>query len=108
MCFFITTPIGGLSDAPLDAAAEFHASYLPRIRHNVAVQPPDALALVFEPAGHEHRAWQLAVVQELARELSPTRVNAIVGDDETALKEAMDYLEQAPGVTGQLLSLQPG
>jgi hypothetical protein len=104
----IAVPVGGLSDVPLDAAAEFHAAHLPRIRHEAMAQSPAALALIFEPAGHEHRSWRLAVVQELARELSPTRVNAIAGSDEAAIRQALAYLEGADGVTGQLLSVGNG
>ncbi|MEO6153311.1 MAG: Rossmann fold domain-containing protein [Croceibacterium sp.] len=92
-----------LPPAPLDAALAFHAEYLAAAR--ALFGKHDAVVLVFAPAGHEHRAWRLAAVQELAREASPCRVNAVAGSDEDALAETLAYLEAAPGVTGQLLAV---
>lgn len=95
--------VEGLPDAPLDAAATFHSQWLPQAR--TTLQDADTLALIFDPAGHEHRAWRLATVQELAREAAPKRVNAVVGDDEAAIAEMLAYLAAASGVTGQLLAV---
>jgi hypothetical protein len=95
--------VAGLPAAPLDAAAEFHATHLPRAR--AALPRAQALVLRFAPAGHEHRGWRLAAVQELAREAAPKRVNAIVGGDRHAAAETLAYLASAPGVTGQLLAV---
>ena len=95
--------ISGLADNPLDAAAEFFADHVPAIRENMRHPDRSVLSIVFEPAGHEHRAWRVAGVQELAREMAPRRINAIVGSDEEAIAEIADYLAAAPGVTGQLL-----
>ena len=70
--------------------------------------PPRAgedLVLIFLPADHTHRAWRLAAVQSLARELAPQRVNALASDSEKALSAALTYLNSAEGVTGQLLQL---
>ena len=92
---------------PLDAAAEFHARELPEIRDDSGIHSELDLVIVFEPAGHDHRAWRLAAIQELARELAPRRINALVGADEAAIHEAMRYLDSAPGVTGQLLAVEP-
>jgi short chain dehydrogenase-like protein len=94
--------VAGLPDAPLDAAAAFHAEHLPQARALLA--DADTLVLVFQPAGHAHRAWRLAAVQELAREAAPKRVNGIAGADEAAVGETLAFLEAAPGVTGQLLA----
>ena len=44
-------------------------------------------------------------MQDLARAAAPARVNAIAGNDEAAIAEALAYLEGAPGVTGQLLAV---
>ena len=63
------------------------------------------LALVFAPAPYDHRGWRLAAVQDLARQAAPTRVNAIVGDDEKAIAATLAWLERAPGITGQLLDI---
>jgi hypothetical protein len=70
-----------------------------------ATSPPADVVLVFKPAGHEHHAWRLAAVQGLARELAPIRVNAVAGDDEIAINDAVLFLNDAPGITGQLLAV---
>jgi len=95
-----------LPEAPLDAAAAFHAGQVPAARSLLA--EADSLVLVFRPASHEHRGWRLAAVQALAREAAPRRVNGVAGDDEAAIAETQAFLERAPGVTGQLLSLEDG
>ncbi len=71
----------------------------------IAQDSPDDLALVFLPAEHTHRAWRLAVVQELARAHAPRRVNAVASDDQTAVTAALAYLAGAAGLTGQYLPL---
>lgn len=96
--------VEGLPDDALAAAAEFHARVLPAIR-DALEGAPDQLTLVFAPAGHEHRGWRLAAVQELARQYAPARINALASDDETAIAAALAYLAEAKGVTGQLLAL---
>ena len=95
--------VDGLPPAPLDAAAAFHAQWLPSAR--IALAAGRDLALVFAPAGHEHRAWRLAVVQELAREAAVLRVNALVGEDAAGLSEMLDWLGGAKAITGQLLTV---
>ena len=104
----MTKPVGVLPDAPLDAAAEFYARWLPGIRHEARAERAELVILLFRPAAHDHRAWRLAAVQDLARDLNPARVNAVVAPDDCPPREVIDYLEQAPGVTGQLLSLDDG
>jgi hypothetical protein len=87
--------VEGLPDAPLEAAAEFHARILPGL-------PRDAdLLLAFPLADHTHRLWRFATVQELARAAAPHRVNAVAADSEPAIASALAYLAAAPGVTGQ-------
>jgi hypothetical protein len=44
-------------------------------------------------------------VQDLARAATPARVNGIVGEDDAAIAEVLAYLEDASGVTGQLLAV---
>jgi hypothetical protein len=97
--------IEGLTASPLDAAAWFHAEILPEIRKAYAGQPDLDLILAFDPAGHEHHAWRLAAVQELAREYAPARVNGVESDDDAAMAAARTYIEGAKGLTGQLLAL---
>ena len=95
--------ITGLPAGALDAAAAFHSDWLSRAR--TAVADAEVLALVFAPASYDHRGWRLAAVQDLARAAAPGRVNAVAGGDEAAVAETLAWLEQAPGITGQLLEL---
>ena len=97
--------VGELPDGALEAAAEFYARVLPLL------SPPRAgedLAVIFWPAAYDHRAWRLAAIQDLARAAAPVRVNGIVGHDERSIAETLVWLEAAPGVTGQLLAVEPG
>ena len=101
--------VGGLPEAALAAAAQFHAQVLPLVLKAMAASPAP-LTLVFAPADHTHRAWRLAAVQALAREHAPVRVNAIgmksgTIASEAAIAAASAYLDSAGGVTGQLLLL---
>ena len=91
--------VGPLPDRAIEAAAAFYA--------NPPVMGED-LALIFPPAPYDHRAWRLAAIQDLARAAAPARVNGIVGGDEQAISATLAWLEQAPGVTGQLLSVENG
>lgn len=93
----------GLPEAPLDAAVDFYARVLPEIRGEWG--GAEEIVIGFEPAGHEHRAWRLAAIQDLAREAAPCRVNGVVGNDDDAVAETLTFLESAPGVTGQLLAV---
>lgn len=95
--------VGPLPQEPLAAAARFHAETLAQALSCLA---DDAdLVLVFGAADHTHRDWRLGVVRGLARQYAPLRVNAVAGDDEAAIAQALAYLRAAPGVTGQLLSV---
>lgn len=97
--------VGGLPQLPLDAAAEFHANHLPAIRRDLDRTVGPDLFVVFRRASHEHRAWRLAAIQELAREFAPRRANAAAGDDEAAIAATLTYLAAAPGITGQYLQV---
>jgi hypothetical protein len=103
----------GLPTTPLDAARVFHEQQLPTVRSAIAAakdraptKPESLLAvtILFESGDRTHDAWRLAAVQGLAREAAPVRVNGVVGDDERAIKEMLEYLADAPGVTGQILA----
>lgn len=94
-----TVRVGPLPDRAIDAAAAFHSKPVPL---------EGDVVLVFTPASYEHRGWRLAAVQNLARAAAPARVNGVVGDDEQAIAATLAWLDQAPGVTGQLLSVEPG
>ncbi len=90
----------GLPEAPLDAASVFAADHLPQLRGHDAGD----LMIVFDPAGHTHESWRKAVIAELAREAAPARVNAVVGADPKSIGQVLDFLERAPGVTGQVFT----
>ena len=98
MTLYRVAPLPG--DA-IAASAMFHARDIPAI----VAAPGAVLTIVFPPADHTHRGWRLAAVQSLARDRVPARVNAVAGDEETAIAAAERYLAGAPGVTGQLLPL---
>ena len=90
-----------LPAAPLDAAAAFHARILPQARQAAGSD----LLLLFDPADHSHERWRRAAVEELAREATPCRVNGAVGGSSDGMKSLCDYLDNAPGVTGQVFAL---
>ncbi len=95
--------VEGLAEGALMASAQFHAQILPQAME-VLLGGEDVI-LAFAAADHTHRGWRLAVVQQLARDAAPLRVNGLAGGDEAAVAAAVDFLARAPGVTGQLLAL---
>ena len=97
--------VQSLPGAALDAASDFHRQSVPDIREILSSGNPRSLTIVFPRGDHTHRGWRLAAVQELAREASPIRVNAVAGGSERAIEEALAYLREAPGITGQLLAV---
>ncbi len=125
--------IAGLPDTALAAAAAFHAEWLGKAmtvlsplpfrggdggggcpvgtasddspHPNPSPKEEGLLVLIFPPADHTHRAWRLAAVQGLARELAPRRVNALASADEAGIAAGLAYLEGAAGLTGQYLPL---
>ncbi|HEY7806257.1 MAG TPA: hypothetical protein VIC34_03570 [Croceibacterium sp.] len=98
--------IEGLPEGALDAAAHFHRQWLPKARSLLDLPAvKEDLVLVFPSATYDHRGWRLAAVQDLAREAAPIRINAIVGDDDKAIIESIQWLARSPGITGQLLAV---
>jgi len=97
--------VGPLPADALAAAAQFHAEDLPKIRQTLGAASSPQFTIVFAPADHTHRAWQLAATQGLARQHAPLRINAIESDDDAAIAAAAAYLASAGGVTGQFLPL---
>ena len=93
--------VEGLPHGPAAAAAHFYARELPAVEAAL----DEDLVLIFPPAGYEHRGWRLAAVQDLARARAPLRVNAVAGEDVSAIAAAVAYLDLAQGVTGQYLPL---
>ena len=101
--------VGPLPVASLAASAEFTTRVLPKVLAALATPLPslkaEGLLLVFSPAQPRHRAWRLAVIQELARVYAPLRINAVESDDEAAITAAAAYLDTAAAITGQYLPL---
>nr|WP_322292729.1 hypothetical protein [Allopontixanthobacter sp.] len=91
-----------MPDAAIDAAAEFHRSWLSAARAAIA-ENISSLVLVMPTAPQDHRDWRRGLARDLAREAAPCRVNLVAGGDAAAIAAAVEYLERAPGVTGQLL-----
>ena len=92
--------IEGLPESALDAAAAYHAEWLPAAR-----ALSGNLVLVFPAAAYDHRGWRLAAIQDLARQAAPGRVNGVAGADEQAMATTIEWLARAPGITGQLLAV---
>ncbi len=89
-----------LPEGGLDAHAFLLEAILPDIR--AAIEAPDtaSLTVVLPAAGHEHDAWRRALAGDLAREYTPKRVNIAAGEPGEALDRVLEYLRDAPGVTG--------
>ncbi len=94
--------IEGLPANALDAAAEFHRTWL-ELARSALRGGAKSLVLILPPAPPDHRDWRRGVARDLARELAPGRVNLVAGSDPDAVSAALEYLADAPGVTGQLL-----
>ena len=109
------------SDDPADDALHFYTTLMPLARGLLTGEVPpsvvnlkdpvDSIVVVFGYGGYEHRDWQLAAMQTLAREVAPKRINGIVGGDsepETldTIDEVAAWLAAAPGITGQLLAVR--
>lgn len=95
--------VGLLPDTALDAAGAFMAFHLEAARVLLAEPACDALAIIFPPARHDHRDWRLALARDLAREVTPKRVNVVSGPAGDARDAVLRFLADAPGVTGQYL-----
>jgi hypothetical protein len=89
-----------LPDDALGAAARFHAEYLPQAAG--LLEGAEALVIVMPIAPYDHADWRRAVARDLARAHAPKRVNVVGGNDVAA---TLEYLANAPGVTGQYLAL---
>ena len=89
-----------LPAAPLEAEQVFLSEHLQTAQRMMAEAD---LLIMLPSADHTHRAWRLAVVQELARAAPPRRVNMIAGTDRNAISATAEFLATAEGVTGQYL-----
>ena len=91
----------GLPANPVDAARVFASEMAPEVREKAA----SGCIIIFDHADHTHAKWRLAMVQELAREATPARINAVVGNDGEGIAQVQTYLDGAPGITGQVFTL---
>ncbi len=97
--------IDDLPDGALDAAARFHARWLPEIRTVLEDREVASLVLVLPSAGYDHADWRRAAARDLARASAPVRVNIVGGGSEADVEATLAYLGDAPGVTGQYCPL---
>ena len=86
------------------AAREYYGIWAGKVDRALS-QTDDCLTLHFDPAEDDHKAWRRAVVADLARCHAPLRINAIAGSDGPAVVNAIAWLERAPGITGQLFTV---
>jgi hypothetical protein len=96
--------VGLLPKGALDAAGAFMAFHLEAARAILAEPETDALAIILPPAPHDHRDWRLALARDLAREMTPKRVNVVAASPGEPREATLRFLADAPGVTGQYLS----
>lgn len=89
-----------LPDNALEAAARFHAEFLPQIAG--LLEGSDSLVIVMPAAPYDHADWRRALARDLARAHPAKRIN-VVGGNDTAV--TLEYLAAAPGITGQYLPL---
>lgn len=89
-----------LPDTALEAAARFHAEFLPQVAK--LLDGAESLVIMMPAATYDHADWRRAVARDLARAHAPRRVNVVGGNDVAA---TLEYLARAPGVTGQYLPL---
>ncbi|MEQ8410904.1 MAG: hypothetical protein RIB52_05060 [Erythrobacter sp.] len=105
----VVLTVEALPGKPLAASAAFHAQHLDRARRMLAGEGEgegaDALAIVMPAAGTDHDDWRRALARDLARAASPKRVNVVGGAPGKAREEALAYLADAPGITGQYIPL---
>lgn len=96
--------VGLLPGGALDAAVAFMALHLEAARAVLADPETTALAIIVPPAAHDQNDWRLAIARDLAREATPKRVNVVAGLPGEALSATLQFLSDAPGVTGHYLS----
>ena len=92
--------VGALPDGPLDAATAFIALYLPAARALIEAADVNALAIILPPAGPDHRDWRRAIARDLARDYAPKRANLVAARPGEGLAAMLQFLSDAPGVTG--------
>lgn len=89
-----------LPSSGLEAHAFLIEQTLPDIRAAIEADDLASLTVVLPAASSVHDAWRRALAGDLAREYTPKRVNIAAGESGEALDTLLQYLKDAPGVTG--------
>lgn len=76
------------------------AIYLPQARALIEDADTRALVIILQPADKSHSDWRLALARDLAREYAPKRANVVAAIPGEALARMLQFLSDAPGVTG--------
>jgi hypothetical protein len=84
----------------LEAHKAFFSDTLPQVRQAMNGATIASLTLVMPRASCDHDDWRRAVAGDLAREYAPKRFNIAAGAKGEPLDRVLQYLEDAPGVTG--------
>lgn len=92
--------VRGLPEAPLDAASAFAIQHLAAARALIEDENANALAVILPPADASHADWRRALARDLARAYAPKRANVIAAVPGPALDGMLQFLSDAPGVTG--------
>jgi len=99
--------IESLPESGIDASARFMRDHLDDAVAMARGDGVDALVIVLPAAGPDHADWRRALARDLARDMAqdkaPRRVNVVGGSPGPARDHVIDYLANAPGVTGQYL-----
>lgn len=95
--------IDSLPDGALDAAGAFHERHMSEVRRLLTGQA-DALAILLPLAPRDHDDWRRALARDLGRAHAPKRVNIVGAGADKATCGLLEYLVDAPGVTGQYLA----
>jgi hypothetical protein len=88
-----------LPEDPVAAAAWFYQRIVPQVH----LADDSDVTVLFPGVTHAHEGWMRAAVQGLARAAAPRRINGVAGNEPGAIDATVDWLDQAPGITGQLL-----
>ena len=97
--------IDALPAGALDAAGEFHATWIEQARALLQAEAA-SLAIVLPLAPYDHADWRRAAARDLGRAAAPARVNVIASDEPAAIASALTFLEGAPGISGLYLPLE--
>lgn len=94
-----------LPGEPIAASAAFHAGHLATAERMLAGDGVEAIAICLPAADTGHDDWRLALARDLARRWTPRRVNVVGAASGDAREDALAYLADAPGITGQYIPL---